>query len=196
MVIHGIFIYSLSVVFEQCSYQTFIDRGRPFLVNNLPVAILPCQFAIASGGEKLLFKISGPMVVVKVGIIIVFGFLMVLPELCNISAFPEASVSFRNVLLTIPFCFFSAVFIPGIEPNEHRLSQTGWLIGYWRRMAIRIVRIISYITLIAVILFSPSLLPFRLAMKRPFRPLNKIFSPWRWQRRLFRDKLFISPQRY
>ena len=76
------------------------------------MAIFAVLVAIASGGEKLLFKISGPMVVVKVGIIIVFGFAMV-PHwnFANISAFPEASVFFRDVLLTIPFCFFSAVFI-------------------------------------------------------------------------------------
>ncbi|SUH06452.1 HAAAP family transport protein [Salmonella enterica subsp. enterica] len=38
------------------------------------VAIFAVLVAIASGGEKLLFKISGPMVVVKVGIILIFGF--------------------------------------------------------------------------------------------------------------------------
>ncbi|MDI5349624.1 hypothetical protein MJL48_35140, partial [Salmonella enterica subsp. enterica serovar Kentucky] len=42
---------------------------------------------------------------------LIFGFAMI-PHwnLDNISAFPAASVFFRDVLLTIPFCFFSAVF--------------------------------------------------------------------------------------
>ena len=108
--------------------------------------------AIASG-RKLLFKISGPMVVVKVGIIIVFGFAMV-PHwnFANISAFPEASVFFRDVLLTIPFCFFSAVFIQVLNPMNiaYRKRVADRVLA--TRMAIRTHRI-SYITLIAVILF-------------------------------------------
>lgn len=57
------------------------------------------------------------MVVVKVGIIVVFGFAMI-PHwnFANITAFPQASVFFRDVLLTIPFCFFSAVFIQVLNP--------------------------------------------------------------------------------
>ncbi len=54
---------------------------------------------------------------VKVGIIIVFGFAMI-PHwnFANITAFPQASDFFRDVLLTIPFCFFSAVFIQVLNP--------------------------------------------------------------------------------
>lgn len=93
------------------------------------------------------------MVVVKVGIIIVFGFAMV-PHwnFANISAFPEASVFFRDVLLTIPFCFFSAVFIQVLNPMNiaYRKRVADRVLA--TRMAIRTHRI-SYITLIAVILF-------------------------------------------
>lgn len=71
------------------------------------------------------------MVVVKVGIIIVFGFAMV-PHwnFANINAFPEASVFFRDVLLTIPFCFFSAVFIQVLNPMNIATAN-GWRTGYW-----------------------------------------------------------------
>jgi hypothetical protein len=126
------------------------------------------------------------MVVVKVGIIIVFGFAMV-PHwnFSNISAFPEASVFFRDVLLTIPFCFFSAVFIQVLNPMNiaYRKRVADRVLA--TRMAIRTHRI-SYITLIAVILFFSFSLPFPLAMKRPFRPSNKIFPHWRWRHRSFR----------
>lgn len=50
------------------------------------------------------------------------------------------------------------------------------------RMAIRTHRI-SYITLIAIILFSRSRLPFRLAMKRRYQRSSRIFPPLRWQLR-------------
>lgn len=187
MIIHGIFIYSLSVVFDSASYiKTFgltdTDLSQSIIYK---VAIFAVLVAIASGGEKLLFKISGPMVVVKVGIIIIFGFAMV-PHwnFSNISAFPEASVFFRDVLLTIPFCFFSAVFIQVLNPMNiaYRKRVADRVLA--TRMAIRTHRI-SYITLIAVILFSHSHLPFRLATKRPFQPSNRIFLHWLWRRRSF-----------
>ena len=111
------------------------------------------QVAIASGGERLLFKISGPMVVVKVGIIVVFGFAMI-PHwnFANITAFPQASVFFRDVLLTIPFCFFSAVFIQVLNPMNiaYRKREADKVLA--TRLALRTHRI-SYVTLIAVILF-------------------------------------------
>ena len=148
MIIHGIFIYSLSVVFDSASYIKTFGLTEADLSQSIIYKV-----AIVAGGEKLLFKISGPMVVVKVGIIIVFGFAMV-PHwnFANISAFPEASVFFRDVLLTIPFCFFSAVFIQVLNPMNiaYRKRVTDRVLA--TRMAIRTHRI-SYITLIAVILF-------------------------------------------
>ena len=155
MIIHGIFIYSLSVVFDSASYiRTFgltdADLSQSLLYK---VTIFAALVAIASGGEKLLFKISGPMVVVKVGIIVVFGLAMI-PHwnLSNITAFPAAPVFFRDVLLTIPFCFFSAVFIQVLNPMNiaYRKREADRVLA--TRMAIRTHRI-SYITLIAVILF-------------------------------------------
>lgn len=96
------------------------------------VAIFAVLVAIASGGERLLFKISGPMVVVKVGIIVVFGFAMI-PHwnFANITAFPQASVFFRDVLLTIPFCFFSAVFIQVLNPMNIAYRKRKQ-IKYWQ----------------------------------------------------------------
>lgn len=60
MIIHGIFIYSLSVVFDSASYlKTFgltdADLSQSLLYK---VAIFAVLVAIASGGERLLFKIS------------------------------------------------------------------------------------------------------------------------------------------
>ena len=146
---------SLSVVFDSASYlKTFgltdADLSQSLLYK---VAIFAVLVAIASGGERLLFKISGPMVVVKVGIIVVFGFAMI-PHwnFANITAFPQASVFFRDVLLTIPFCFFSAVFIQVLNPMNiaYRKREADKVLA--TRLALRTHRI-SYITLIAVILF-------------------------------------------
>lgn len=74
MIIHGI-LSTLSPWFRQRLVpETFgltdADLSQSLLYK---VAIFAVLVAIASGGERLLFKISGPMVVVKVGIIVVFG---------------------------------------------------------------------------------------------------------------------------
>ncbi|SUH31462.1 HAAAP family transport protein [Salmonella enterica subsp. enterica] len=81
MIIHGVFIYSLSVVFDSASYIKTFGLTEADLSQSIiyKVAIFAVLVAIASGGEKLLFKISGPMVVVKVGIILIFGFAMIPP---------------------------------------------------------------------------------------------------------------------
>ncbi|EBT5512560.1 transporter [Salmonella enterica] len=130
MIIHGVFIYSLSVVFDSASYIKTFGLTEADLSQSIiyKVAIFAVLVAIASGGEKLLFKISGPMVVVKVGIILIFGFAM------------------------IPFCFFSAVFIQVLNPMNiaYRKREPDRVLA--TRMAIRTHRI-SYITLIAIILF-------------------------------------------
>ena len=155
MIIHGIFIYSLSVVFDSASYLKTFGLTDADLSQSLfyKVAIFAVLVAIASGGERLLFKISGPMVVVKVGIIVVFGFAMI-PHwnFANITAFPQASDFFRDVLLTIPFCFFSAVFIQVLNPMNiaYRKREADKVLA--TRLALRTHRI-SYVTLIAVILF-------------------------------------------
>lgn len=80
MIIHGIFIYSLSVIFDSASYiKTFGLMDADLSHSTVyKVVIFSILVAIASCGEKLLFKISGPMVVVKVGIIIIFGCAMIL----------------------------------------------------------------------------------------------------------------------
>ena len=137
MIIHGIFIYSLSVVFDSASYlKTF-------------------GLTDADLSQSLFYKVAifAPMVVVKVGIIVVFGFAMI-PHwnFANITAFPQASDFFRDVLLTIPFCFFSAVFIQVLNPMNiaYRKREADKVLA--TRLALRTHRI-SYITLIAVILF-------------------------------------------
>ncbi len=61
-----------------------------------------------------------------------FGFAMI-PHgnFANITAFPQASVFFRDVLLTIPFCFFSAVFIQVLNPMNIAYRKRK-RIKYWQ----------------------------------------------------------------
>ncbi len=68
MIIHGI-LSTLSVVFDSASYLKTFGLTDADLSQSLfyKVAIFAVLVAIASGGERLLFKISGPMVVSQSG---------------------------------------------------------------------------------------------------------------------------------
>lgn len=131
----------------------------------------------------------------KVGIIIVFGFAMV-PHwnFNNISAFPEAGVFFRDVLLTIPFCFFSAVFIQVLNPMNiaYRKRVSDRVLA--TRMVIRTHRI-SYITLIAVILFFSFSFTFSISHEEAVSAFEQNISALALAAQVIRDKLFTSPPR-
>lgn len=178
MLIHGMFVYSLSVVFDSASYlQTFgITEG--LLSDSLfyRIAIFTVLVLIASQGERLLFKVSGPMVIVKVAIILILGVVMV-PywNFNNITAFPEASVFFRDVLLTIPFAFFSAVFVQILNPMNiaYRKLESNKQVATYR--AIRAHRV-AYITLISLILFFSFSFTFSISHEQAVEAFEKNIS--------------------
>ncbi len=92
MLLHGMFSYSLAVTFDSASYIKTFGLTEGLLSDSIwyGLIILTVLVAIAAQGEKILFKVSGPMVCVKFGIIVVLGVVMV-PywDFNNISAFPE-----------------------------------------------------------------------------------------------------------
>lgn len=73
--------------------------------------------SIASQGEKLLFKISGPLVVGKVGIIVLLAMVMIPHwDFANIKPMESLPNFLRDVVITIPFSVFSIVFMPILSP--------------------------------------------------------------------------------
>lgn len=95
MLVHGMFIYSISVIYDSASYLKTFGVTDQILSNSAVYKLIVFMVLvfIASRGERLLFKISGPMVVIKVGIIILLGLVMIPHwDLNNITAFPEMGV--------------------------------------------------------------------------------------------------------
>ncbi len=87
-------------------------------------------------GKSCYLKISGPMVV-KSRSFLIFGFAMI-PHTGILIIFPPFPPHrfLRDVLLTIPFCFFSAVFIQVPNPMNiaHRKREPDRVLA--TRMAI------------------------------------------------------------
>ena len=79
MLLHGMFSYSLAVSFDSASYIQTFGLTEGLLSDSIwyGLIILTVLVCIASQGEKLLFKVSGPMVCVKFGIIVMLGLVMV-----------------------------------------------------------------------------------------------------------------------
>lgn len=157
MLLHGMFTYSLAVTFDSASYlQTFgITTG--LLSDSIwyGLIILTILVAIAAQGEKLLFKVSGPMVVVKFGIIILLGLVMI-PHwnFANITTFPEFLPFVRDVFLTLPFTLFSILFVQILSPMNiaYRKLESDKEVATYR--AIRANRVAYIILAVAVLFFA------------------------------------------
>lgn len=72
---------------------------------------------VASKGEKLLFKVSGSMIAVKLVIIVAIGF-VVTPfwDVSNIGALPTVSHLVVGTFPTLPFAIFSIMFVGILNP--------------------------------------------------------------------------------
>ena len=157
MLLHGMFSYSLAVTFDSASYIKTFGLTEGLLSDSIwyGLIIITVLVAIAAQGERLLFKISGPMVVVKFGIIILLGVVMV-PywNFGNITAFPDFLPFMRDVFLTLPFTLFSILFVQILSPMNiaYRKVEKDKRIATYR--AIRANRVAYIILAIAVLFFA------------------------------------------
>lgn len=119
MLLKGMFTYSLAVTFDSASYLQRYGLVEQSLAHTAwyPLILLVALVCIAAQGEKILFKVSGPMVVLKLLIVIALGFVMI-PKwtLANITALPDLSILLRDAVLTLPFTLFSILFVQILSP--------------------------------------------------------------------------------
>ena len=157
MMLHGMFTYSLAVTFDSASYLHTFGLTSTVLSDSIwyGLVILIVMVSIAAQGERLLFKISGPMVLVKLGIIVMLGVVMV-PywNFNNITAFPEFLPFVRDVLLTLPFTLFSILYVQIISPMNiaYRKIEADREVAVFR--AVRAHRIAYIILVISVLFFA------------------------------------------
>lgn len=157
MLLHGMFSYSLAVTFDSASYIKTFGLTEGLLSDSVwyGLIIITVLVAIAAQGERLLFKVSGPMVIVKFGIIVLLGVVMV-PywNFANITAFPDFLPFMRDVFLTLPFTLFSILFVQILSPMNiaYRKVESDKRIATYR--AIRANRVAYIILAVAVLFFA------------------------------------------
>ncbi|WP_341644362.1 hypothetical protein [Thauera sp. SDU_THAU2] len=163
MLLKGMLTYSLAVTFDTAKYlQTFgVTTG---LLSDNPLfslAILCILVAIAAQGEKLLFKVSGPLVIFKLAVVVVLGLVMIpfwdiranLPPMPTSSDFKKFVI---DTILTVPFTLFSILFVQILSPMNiaFRKVEADARIATYR--AIRANRIAYVILAVSVLFFATS----------------------------------------
>lgn len=164
MLVIWMFVYSTAITNDSASYfQTFgVTEG---LLSDSPWygLILICLLvAISSRGEKLLFKLSGFMVLTKLFIVAALGISMVgMWHLYNIGSLPPAGRLIKEAVITLPFTLTSILFIQTLSPMviSFRNQNLNWEVARFK--ALRAMNIAFIILFCTVFFYAVS---FTLAM--------------------------------
>ncbi|MEM5310815.1 amino acid permease [Paraburkholderia sp. JHI869] len=155
MLFGAIVTYATSITYDSASYlQTFHVTDHPLSGNGwYSLALIAVLVAISAQGERLLFKVAGPMVGVKFTIIVAMAVVMV-PHwnIQNILRPLDVGNFMRDVVLTLPFALFSILYVQILNPMNIAYRK---LESDPRVAAYRIVRAnrIAYAVLVVSVLF-------------------------------------------
>ncbi|MFJ9989383.1 hypothetical protein ACIQSO_01480 [Pseudomonas putida] len=163
MLLKGMLAYSSTIVSDGASYLQTLHvtsssiAATPWFIFGL-IAIM---VALASRGERFLFKVSGPMIGVKLAIILFLASAM-LPywNIANLGLHivPDALSFIRDVWLTLPFAMLSIFFGQILNPMNvgFRKVEADSEIATYR--ALRASRLAFVVLLVGVGFFGLSFL--------------------------------------
>lgn len=157
MLLKGMLTYSLAATFDSASYFQTFEITADKLSDNwwYGLVVLALLVSIAAQGEKLLFKISGPMVLVKLAVVVLLGLVMIPHwDMRNISNIPPIGELLVGTVLTLPFTLFSILFVQILSPMNvaFRKIESDPQIATLR--ALRVSRIAYGILVCAVLFFA------------------------------------------
>lgn len=158
------FVYATAITRDSASYLHSYGLTRDLWSNHawyslLLIAIL---VALASRGERALFRIASLLVLTKLLIVAALGFFMI-PRwnLDHLGSPPPAGSWVKNAIVTLPFTLTSILFIQTLSPMviSYRARETS--IAVARHKALRAMNIAFGILFVTVFFFAIS---FTLAM--------------------------------
>ena len=157
MLVKGMLTYSLAATFDSASYLQTFGISSDKLSDNwwYGLVVLALLVSIAAQGEKLLFKVSGPMVLVKLAVVVLLGLVMIPHwDMRNISNLPPFGELLVGTVLTLPFTLFSILFVQILSPMNvaFRKVEPDPQIATLR--ALRVSRIAYGILVCAVLFFA------------------------------------------
>jgi serine transporter len=119
MLVIWMFVYSTAITNDSASYLHTFGVTDSLLSENpfYGLALICVLVAISSQGEKLLFKISGMMVITKLLVVAALGVSMVgMWHLYNVGLLPPFAMLLKNAIITLPFTLTSILFIQTLSP--------------------------------------------------------------------------------
>lgn len=119
MIVVGLFSYSIAITNDSASFlHSFGVTDMVLSTNPFYGLVLLCILvALASRGEKVLFKISTGMVLVKLAVVVLLGIIMIQHwDIANIGAFPNLGYIVKQTIIMMPFTVFSIIFVQSLSP--------------------------------------------------------------------------------
>ena len=164
MLIIWVFVYSTAINNDSASFLVTFGITKQSLAHNplYGLAIICLLVALASRGEKVLFKISTFMVLTNMGVVAVLGILMVQHwNLANIGAFPDMAYLIRETIIMLPFTLTSILFLQSLSPMVISYRSHNTSIEVARYKSLRAMNIAFGILFVVVFFYAIS---FTLAM--------------------------------
>lgn len=164
MIILCVFMYSTAITNDSASFlYTFGVTDTILSKNPIYGLVIICVLvALASRGEKILFKISTGMVLTKLFAIAVLGSVMI-PHwsLANIGSFPDFKYLIKETIAILPITLTSILFIQILSPMviSYRSHNKSIEVAWYK--ALRAMNIAFGILFITVFFYAIS---FNLAM--------------------------------
>ncbi|MEO9386423.1 SLC5/6 family protein [Chromobacterium phragmitis] len=119
MLVIWVFVYSTAITNDSASFLHSFGVTQGLLSANpfYGLALMCLLVALASRGERVLFRISTGMVLTKLGVVAVLGLSMVSEwNLVNVGAFPSLGHLLRDAVIMLPFTLTSILFIQSLSP--------------------------------------------------------------------------------
>ena len=159
MLVIWVFVYSTAITNDSASFLQSFGVTETLLSTNpfYGLALICCLVALASSGEKLLFKISTGMVLTKLGVVAFLGLTMVSHwDLANIGQFPALGDLVKDAIVMLPFTLTSILFIQSLSPMVISYRSHEKSIEVARYKAMRAMNIAFGILFVTVFFYAVS----------------------------------------
>jgi serine transporter len=164
MLVIWVFVYSTAITNDSASFLQSFGVTESLLSTNplYGLVLICCLVALASRGEKVLFKISTGMVLTKLFVVAFLGLAMVSRwDSANVGSIPPLGSLIKDAVVMLPFTLTSILFIQSLSPMVISYRSHEKSIEVARYKAMRAMNIAFGVLFVTVFFYAVS---FTLAM--------------------------------
>ncbi|MGE8018510.1 amino acid permease [Peribacillus frigoritolerans] len=164
MIILGVFTYSTAITNDSAAFLHSFGVTKTVLSTNpfYGLVVICILVALASSGEKVLFKLSSGLVLIKLGVVAVLGVVMIQHwNMDNLGTLPDFWYLIKQTIIMIPFTVTSILFIQSLSPMVISYRSHNKSVEVARYKSFRAMNIAFSILFVTVFFYAIS---FSLAM--------------------------------